>query len=207
MKLPRIPTFSLAILLAAFFNTACDNPEQTGDAEEPAPRTATESASQKMEGETAAPIDQSGAFDPPADSRGNAPDAEPEPPEEVESILDVHMSEGKILITGHLRSKFQEKDLLEILGNNFPDHEVVSELDVGYHVKKVGGWGNRVARARVPLFKTTGDGGRFRFEGGTVTLEGSVSSKNDIMGVHRAVAYYMESNDVTNWDVKLEVAK
>lgn len=191
---------SLLLPVLALLVTACEKPDATGQPKAPAPpKPATE--------EKPDPVDKSGAFESSTNPKTKDKGEEDELPEEVDCVLDVHMSDDKILITGHLRSKYQEKDLLRILAHNFPDYEVVSELDVGYHVEKIGGWGNRVTGALLPLFKTTGPGGRFRYEGGTVTLEGNVPTRPSIQEVHRAVAYYMESPEVTNWDVKLEVAK
>jgi hypothetical protein len=154
---------------------------------------------------------------PPAPEPKPAPAFEPPPkPESVEPIelelaygsvdpiLDVRETGRKILISGHLSSALQEKDIVDGLSEAFADYEVESELDVGDHVKTVQGWGNRVTGLLIPLMHTAEDA-RFHYEGGVVTLEGTVPNRGAIGKLQIQTVEVMEGPDAQGIENKLKV--
>ena len=92
------------------------------------------------------------------------------------------------------------------LSRAFVDYEVGSDLDVGDHVKRVGGWGNRVTGLLIPLMGAA-ENARFHFEDGVVTLEGTVPDQATAAKLQRLTTEVMEGPDSQGIENKLTVAE
>jgi hypothetical protein len=156
-----------ALLFLCAILTGCERPQQrtVEVKEEPAPPAVA-----------AAPGPVSAADMPPASVAEAKPAPAPtEPLKMEEPIFKIWMADGKITITGGLKSRIQVDRIVTTMKEAFPEHEIVNELKVEAHRFPVG-WGNRLAdEFLVPYFKEVKSPG-VAYQTGVVTLLGEVKS-------------------------------
>ncbi|MCB1203227.1 MAG: hypothetical protein KDN18_03125 [Verrucomicrobiae bacterium] len=126
------------------------------------------------------------------------------PVEEKEPDLSVTMKEGKILISGAMRSRLQVERIVETLTREFPDLTVESDLKVDTDRIPVG-WGNRIADGLlVPYFQRIKNPG-ISYHDTVVKLEGTASSLPELRMVSEVTVEMFSGGNTSNIDNQLSV--
>lgn len=131
-----------------------------------------------------------------------SPAPEPEIPEGP--ILEVREEGKKITISGWISSRFQAADIVNGITNNFPEGEIVNELQTDSRIPEVR-WGNRAMDLILPLLGNVEDA-RFYYKDGVTHLEGTVKEAGMIAEFQKMTTYVMSDSDARDIENRLSTA-
>lgn len=207
-KLRRYASLITVLLFLVF--QSCEKPQSSAETSSPGEEPVLPVLNAVPEPLTApaSPVaEKSESVDPaPANVTSKAADQAPQdaPVEEKEPDLSVTMKEGKILISGAMRSRLQVERIVETLTREFPDLTVESDLKVDTDRIPVG-WGNRIADGLlVPYFQRIKNPG-ISYHDTVVKLEGTASSLPELRMVSEVTVEMFSGGNTSNIDNQLSV--
>ncbi len=170
-------TATAASLLFFVSMAGCDNPEL---AEKPV------ASEKKVEASQSNPAPQAIA----ASRDKNKPEKQApkpvKPKEREEGVLHVIEKDGKIIVTGSIKSRFEREDLINQLKRGLPGKEIVDELEASPDRYPLG-WEGRVAEGILVTFIKVVENAELHYEKGIVRLEGSIYEEKDLRRIQMAV--------------------
>lgn len=120
--------------------------------------------------------------------------------EPEEPVLHIIEKDGKLIVKGSIKGRYDKKDMLNILRQKLTDLEVVDELETTSDRIPLG-WEGRLAESLLIPFISMTENAELHYENGIVTLEGVVENEKAIEQLQKAVIntiYGPYSRDIEN---------